>query len=351
MKLKWLAVLGRHFYHEQRKLTNNWPKVWDLMTEVNKPEQDYENLPELTAEEIDSYIEESDPELLKTLKNISQDKSLTIEQIVIDDLQQALQLETEIWANSRGLKRIIFRIFPPAPRWNLRFKFLKFRFSAWLQGQLIRLKNFLYFLATQGRRQAIQFLLRQKDELVSHSSKAIQAFKKMSWESRIVLLSGVGLFFAALIVSIIALTQKNVFPQEQPLFVMNLADYANSAYGYDPMKDVEPYIDNARAIQNLILIQKIVVNIKASQNSGPRPMLAAEFFVEGMSAEVVVEIKDREVAIRDLMQRTLEQMPYDLLDTADGKREMLSVLQKEISRVLTTGRVKNVRLKTIILKP
>lgn len=312
---------------------------------------DINSLPEMSADEIDSVIEESDPEFVKALKGISEDKTLTVEQIIVDDIDAALHAEIDVWKNSGGLKSTIYKIFPFAPRLSFRFKLLKFRLSAWVQGQSIRFKNFLYFLATDGRNQISTFLQKKKKHLLQNLNQFVTTFRKLKLQTKLILVASIVLFLTAFVVLYLIAAKKGLLPGEKQYFVINLADFATKSYEYDPETQVEPYIDNPRAIQNLILIQKMVVNLKPSKNSGPNPMLAAEFFVEGMSADVVVEIKDREVMIRDLMQRTLEQLTYDQIDTPDGKREMLTLLQKEISRVTTTGRVKNVRIKTIVIKP
>jgi len=308
-------------------------------------------LPEMSTDEIDSMIEESDPEFVKALKGISADKTLTIEQIIVDDVDAALHAEIDLWANAGGYRKILFKVFPFAPKISFRLKLLKFRLQAWIQGQLIRFKNFLYFLATAGRKEVVTYLLKKKRVFFESISKRISDFKKLKFKTKLLLATSATLFFGAVVTGYFVFKQKIFLPQDRQFFVVNLAEHAHAVYSYDPATQVEPYIDNPRAAQNLILIQKMVVNLKPSQNSGPNPMLAAEFFVEGMSADVVVEIKDREVMIRDLMQRTLEEMDYDLVDTIEGKREMLSRLQKEMSRVLTTGRVKSVRIKTIVIKP
>jgi len=329
----------------------NAPNPSPLIQKVEDEKIDIHSLPEMSADEIDSMIQENDPEFVQALSKIGADKSLTIEQIIIDDIDAAFHAELDLWVNAKGFKKVLYQIFPFIAKVSFKFKLLKFRFYAWFVGRIVIAKNFLYFLATEGRKQFFSFLIEKKKKTFEKLSKIYEQFKKLSIQAKLILFFSLGLSTAAVFVLYLAVLNKGFLPEDGQLFVVNLSNNAHARYSYNPETEVEPYIDNARATQNLILIQKMVVNLKPSQNSGRNPMMAAEFFIEGMSADVVVEIKDREIMIRDLMQRTLEEMPYDLVESVEGKREMLSRLQKEISRILTTGRVKNVRIKTIVIKP
>lgn len=80
-------------------------------------------------------------------------------------------------------------------------------------------------------------------------------------------------------------------------------------------------------------------------------MGAYEFYLEGMVPEVVIEIKDREVEIRDLMQRVLEEFNFDQAESAEGKLLINEKLKKEVNAKLTTGKLKQVWIKTAIVKP
>lgn len=80
-------------------------------------------------------------------------------------------------------------------------------------------------------------------------------------------------------------------------------------------------------------------------------MAAFEFYVEGTVSEVLVEIKDREYEVEDLFLRTIEEMTYDQLTTPEGKRVLCDRLRREVNKVLTTGFVRRIFIKTAILKP
>jgi flagellar basal body-associated protein FliL len=95
----------------------------------------------------------------------------------------------------------------------------------------------------------------------------------------------------------------------------------------------------------------MVVNIQPSESSGPNPMAAYEFSLEGNSTEVLIEIKDREVELRDLMYRTIEDFTFEQADSPEGKELLTEKLRKEVNMVLTQGKIRKVWIKTAIVKP
>lgn len=80
-------------------------------------------------------------------------------------------------------------------------------------------------------------------------------------------------------------------------------------------------------------------------------MAAFEILVEGLNPDVVIEVKDRESFFRDMVQRTTEEFTFDEMQTPEGKRQFIQTLLHEFNKRLTTGELRNVRLRTFILKP
>ena len=79
-------------------------------------------------------------------------------------------------------------------------------------------------------------------------------------------------------------------------------------------------------------------------------MLAFELNIEGMTAEVVVEIKDREAEFKDLILRTAEELNYDDLSGADGKKNLSERILNVINSNLTQGQIRKVLYKSFVLK-
>jgi flagellar basal body-associated protein FliL len=236
------------------------------------------------------------------------------------------------------------------PHISLRFKKLKVKLIDSAQVAWIHAKNFTYYVAVDGRKIAVEKIKVQLKIFAESLAKNKANFKKLSWKLK---LAFVGIFVLILLTpALIYLSVTNrLVPSEPELFLNSIESVAGEKSEYDAAEGMEGFYDNLRASQNMILIQKMVLNIKTSKSSGPNPMVAMEFFVEGVNSDVVVEIKDREVMMRDLMMRTIEDFDFDTLESGDGKKELVARLQKELNAVLTTGRIKNIRIKTFIVKP
>lgn len=80
-------------------------------------------------------------------------------------------------------------------------------------------------------------------------------------------------------------------------------------------------------------------------------MAAVEFFLEGLSPEAIIEVKDRETEIRDLFQRTMEDMTYGELASAEGKQQLTEKLRLALNAYLTKGKIRRVFIKEIVVKP
>ncbi|GIL18232.1 MAG: hypothetical protein BroJett040_19830 [Oligoflexia bacterium] len=308
------------------------------------------SIPELSPEDLDKLIAEEDPELVQKLKSIGEDKGLSISQVDLEESEEALAAEVVAWRQAKGFRKIIFKLFPFAPRISFFGKRLVYKIKMLSISLFIRLKNFVVYLATDGRKALIATYKEKRAAYKESAQKSANIFRRLSPMARFMYFSSIALFILG--VAYIYWTYKHgIIPKEKELFISNLEDHATKSYEYDRNKGLESFYDNPRSVQNIILLKKMVVNIRPSKSSGQNPMAALEFYVEGMSSEVLLEIKDREVMVRDLMQRVIEEMTYDQLDTSDGKRELCSRLQKELNRSLTTGKAKNVRIKTIVIKP
>ena len=135
------------------------------------------------------------------------------------------------------------------------------------------------------------------------------------------------------------------------LFLRSYSELGPVANNYNPIDDVESFYDNPRFAKNLMTMTKMFANVKPSENSGPNPMLALEINVEGMSAESIIEIKDREAEFKDRLLRESEDFSYDELTSVDGKKNLIDRYQSALNANLTAGKVRRVLFKSFILKP
>lgn len=137
----------------------------------------------------------------------------------------------------------------------------------------------------------------------------------------------------------------------QGLFLRSYAEWDLPVHSYNPMSEVELFYDNPRFAKNLMTMSKMFVNLKSSESSGPNPMLAIEINVEGMSAEAIIEIKDREAEFKDILLRQAEDFTYDDLVSVEGKKSLLQKFQMSLNANLTQGQVRRAMLKSFIIKP
>lgn len=143
--------------------------------------------------------------------------------------------------------------------------------------------------------------------------------------------------------------QKSFFNQK--LFLTSFAELGESTRDYNPLSEVEPFYDNPKFSKNIIKLSRMVINLRASETSSPNPMLALEVNVEGLSADAIVEIKDREAEFKDLLLRYTEEKSYDELTTTAGKQELCDQFRQVINAHLTRGQVRKVLLNSFIIKP
>lgn len=294
---------------------------------------------EFSLEELDAEILKADPLFDLKFEDI---KAVKIEgEIQIDsyDAESEMNAYFQEARESRGFRKWLFRILPFLPRLIRKINVWSFRAKA----AIVHLFTALL----------PQFLGWIKNLLVAGLKQVgglAHAFKKKSAGQKIG-------FFVFLLFTVAAsyftwfLWVKKPLDHPSELFVTTLEEFADQSYRYDPKTELEPFYNNYRVSQNIITIPRMVMNVKASENSGPNPMAAIELYIEGGSPEVVVEIKDREAEMKDVMQRAVEEMNFDELIVPEGKQALSDRLRREINRVLTKGKVRRIFLKSAVFKP
>lgn len=143
--------------------------------------------------------------------------------------------------------------------------------------------------------------------------------------------------------------KKNLLHED--LFLHSLAALSSNVSEFNPIDGTEAFYDNPKFTKNLISISPMHLNIKPSENSGENPMLAIEVTVEGLSADAIIEIKDREAEFKDLLSRLTEEKTYDELVDAEGKRVLCDQYREVLNANLTRGQVRRVLLKAFVIKP
>lgn len=279
----------------------------------------------IALEDLDKVIAAEDPEFKERVDGISTDAASVDGSLELLDLDQLLAEQEAKSLRSRlkklGRKGRNFIVGLRATAWD----FLKNDLPVLLKTGLGKLK---VGLASLGE------LLRQF------------GFKPRRFKLLVFAFAGISV---AVTVAMFLLITRGI-PEEEPLFMRSLSEIADGGEEYDPQKQ-EIFYESVRAAQNVLVIPRLLVNLKRSPGSGPNPMAMGEIYVEGNSPDVVVEIKMRETEFRDLFMRTMEEFNADDLQTAVGKEKLLERFAREANRVVTKGRVRKVFFKTFVLKP
>lgn len=144
--------------------------------------------------------------------------------------------------------------------------------------------------------------------------------------------------------------QTNMWDRKSSLFLTSFSQWQASVRSYNPLSDTQFFFDNPRLSKNIVELKKMYVNLKPSENSSDNPMLAFSITVEGLSKEVVVELKDRESEFVDRASRLTEEFTYDELSTTEGKQKLSEKIIDIFNANLTSGQVRKVMYATFILK-
>lgn len=306
---------------------------------------------DLTEEDIEKFLSLKDPEFIEKMKVIESDKELSLSQIEVDDETAALHDEIDRWRNSKGIKKLLYIFFPFLPRLNLMQLRMRARLFAWFRMMRIRIVTKLKYVATEGRKNLVKNSKEVFAKIGKSLKKSIGGFKALSLKLKLAFLA-----FIVLCISggfLIWATWTGYFFKlgDEELFLKSLDSIAINSIVIESDSEYENFYDNSRSTPNLLLIQKIVVNIRPTAQSGKNPMFATEFFVEGLTPDVLIEVKDREAFFRDLVQRTTEEFNFDQLSSVEGRKVLVNALLREMNRNLTTGELRNIRFKTIVVKP
>ncbi len=155
-----------------------------------------------------------------------------------------------------------------------------------------------------------------------------------------------------LIFGLYKISKLDFWLKDDQLFINSYADLGVlEIKDFDPKVRFDYFLENPIFSKNSVSLKKMITNIRPSENSTDNPMVVLEMGVESLSAEVVIEIKDREAEFKDLVLRVIEEFDYDELESASGKEKLSSAVLTEINKSLTTGKARKIFFKNFIIKP
>ena len=161
-----------------------------------------------------------------------------------------------------------------------------------------------------------------------------------------------GLGFGILVFIGLLIWQKDRILQlvsAKPFFLTSYNEISSSVYDFQAS---EPLIDNIRLTQNLYLLPKIVVNLKkiSTDNSLTNPMLAVEFVLQGNNNETLVEAKNRQAEILNDIQLFLNDLTFSQAEEMSKTQQLQLAVLNQVNRILKTGDINKIYVKTFILK-
>lgn len=301
----------------------------------------------LSLESLDSIISEEDPEFSASLQAIGPPEELSAS--IYDEglaFEYTLDEEVRRWSEGSELRKKVYARAPFVPHFIYGYNVRRSSFRLALEKEKIRTIDFFRNIVPNTK-SGIQRLSLAIKGSVNSFKKTFAGFSKLKKVSFVVLLMAT---VPLLVVAFLGIKGRLVAPPED-LFIGSLAEISDQNILASEVGTMESFYDSPRISQNILLLRRMVVNLQRSENSGPNPMGAFEFYLEGTGNDVLVEIKDREAEVEDLFARTAEELNYDQIESAEGKRLLCDRLRKEVNRILTQGMIRKVFLKTAIIKP
>lgn len=226
------------------------------------------------------------------------------------------------------------------------------RFFILLNSKFVKSLMFIRWIAEYSIKELAPLLLKKLkitfQRLTTFTITLIANFKSLSKRKKILLVVFT-LGLGALLAYFNKLIKGGFIKAEQKPFIYSMEELAENKYFFEA-NELEPFYSSPRFNQNVVALRRIVVNLKRSKNSSLNPMGAFEFFLQGNSSDVMIEVKDRESEILDLFQIEMRMFNYEDLETVEGKSKLVDKLKIEINKILVRGKINKIYYKTFILK-
>lgn len=209
-------------------------------------------------------------------------------------------------------------------------------------------KGLLKELLNQAKASLTTSIHLRRQQLTS----AVAWFKSRTWPQRLSILFAIAVF-ALLVFVVTKIFQGQLLPKVEREWIASFEEKADGVFTYERTDPFEDFNDPILHPEFVVVIERVVVNLLRSPeaDADANPMAAFEFYIQTDNQESAIEVKDRNIAVRDVLARAVERMTYQELATEEGKQKLKLVLRKDLNQIMTKGRVRRVFLKTIVLNP
>lgn len=303
---------------------------WTYNSHMSEPTSTPDQHPEdqESLNKLEKAIQDNDPDFQGAITDLTSiaNENLNLELV---DIEKILEEEKSKTLKAR-VKRILNFINAQSVKLVLFLKwFSEYLIKEILPKALGAIKSFLGNVSAQAKSYLALFMaLDKKKKIIS-----------------VVLILGslmmMGYFFKLL--------KGGILAKEQKPFIYSMEELSEEKYFYEK-EHIEDFYSSPRFNQNLISLRRMVVNLKKSKNSSENPMGAFEFFLQGNSSDVMIEVRDRESEVLDTFQLEIRSFSYDDLDTFEGKTKLTEKLKNTINEILVRGKINKIYYKTFVLK-
>lgn len=209
-------------------------------------------------------------------------------------------------------------------------------------------KGLLRELLVQSKVSAINSFHTRKKQL----SVGFSWFQSRTWQQRISILLAFAVL-GALLVVVAKISQGKLLPKTEREWIASFEEKADGVFTYERTDPFEDFNDPILHPEFVVVIERVVVNLARTPEAeaDSNPMGAFEFYIQTDNQESAIEVKDRNIAVRDVLARAVERMTYPELATEEGKQKLKLILRKDLNLIMTKGRVRRVFFKTIVLNP
>jgi flagellar basal body-associated protein FliL len=304
---------------------------------------------EISLDEIDRILKEDDPDFtnqLGEIQSVSGDSEVDIESLVPGD-DETMPIDEVLSVGSRLLDRFpkLEKILKPLG------KVRSALYTRWLRtrANAVVLFHQLWIYARTWPGEFAQYLKAmskiakaQMGQAQDHF-KALPRLQKLAW-----------LTLSALALSFVLVLKLNLMGVWLPgLFPHVVSDLTTVADKVWTVEKNEEWVGLYRAFPQEeieFLFPKIIVNLRRTRGYS-NPMGAFELYVVMDSKDAALEVQARQKELHDLLQRAIEDQSYPDLGSPLGKKRIKDLLRRELNDVLTQGWVKDILIKTMVLKP
>lgn len=303
----------------------------------------------LDDDQLDSLLSESSPEFAASLKEIRESQEGLSAEADIAPLESDAEVRDLVVANLRGLTL------------RDRIKFLRQRAQhrladVWRWGREKFAKLFVY-LKTEGRaaliagfKRLLQALREMLRAALDRVERARRDFSALSVQQKLAVIGALGATALAGWIVLRMLDGQLLPPSKRP-WIGAMSDVADRKFEIQAGASFEDFNDPLLHPEFIVLLERVIVNLARTPESRGVPMAMVDLFLQSDRRETAVELKDREIEVRDTVARAIEGMTYPELAEEAGKTKMKLLVRRDLNNLLTQGKVRRVYIKTIVLNP